>query len=147
MIEDRTYVYAERRITENRVALYLVHRCPDGIDQEGSIQWAPRGPAYSAPRCAETLDETAAQVLMDTLWQAGVRPTDGAGSAGAMAAVQTNLADLRQEVEFLQSLVTRGPSPLASAAEFQASLQKFNEMLLKHMSLATTTYVRKEAVS
>ncbi len=145
MIEDRTYIYAERRITERRVALYLVHRCPDGIDQEGSIQWAPRG--LASPRCAETLDETAAQVLMDTLWQAGVRPTDAAGSAGAMAAVQTNLADLRQEVEFLQSFVTRGPSPLASAADLLANLQKFNEMLLKHMSLATTTSVRKEAVS
>ncbi len=41
------------------------------------------------------LDETAAQVLMDTLWNCGIRPTEGAGTAGAMAAAQANLEDLR----------------------------------------------------
>lgn len=36
-----------------------------------------------------------AQVLMDDLWAAGVRPTEGRGSAGVMEAVQSHLKDLR----------------------------------------------------
>lgn len=41
------------------------------------------------------LDETAAQNLMDSLWDSGVRPTAGAGSAGAMRAVENHLNDMR----------------------------------------------------
>ena len=37
-----------------------------------------------------------AQVLMDDLWNAGVRPTEGAGSAGAMRAAEKHIADLRR---------------------------------------------------
>lgn len=40
-------------------------------------------------------DMTAAQRLMDELWQCGLRPTEGAGSAGQSAAMQSHLADLR----------------------------------------------------
>ena len=36
-----------------------------------------------------------AQVLMDDLWQAGLRPTEGTGSAGAMKAVENHLKDMR----------------------------------------------------
>ena len=36
-----------------------------------------------------------AQQLMDELWNCGIRPTEGAGSAGAMAAVQAHLKDLQ----------------------------------------------------
>ena len=44
------------------------------------------------------LDNKAAQELMDDLWSCGLRPTEGTGSAGAMAAVQEHLADLRRLV-------------------------------------------------
>lgn len=44
---------------------------------------------------------SAAQVLMDDLWNAGVRPTEGAGSAGAMAAVVRHLNDMRSITEKL----------------------------------------------
>ena len=37
----------------------------------------------------------AAQTLMDDLWNCGLRPTEGAGSAGAMSAVQKHLEDMR----------------------------------------------------
>jgi hypothetical protein len=39
-----------------------------------------------------------AQVLMDELWNCGLRPSEGTGSAGAMAAVQAHLQDLRRLV-------------------------------------------------
>lgn len=39
-----------------------------------------------------------AQVLMDDLWNVGLRPTEGTGSAGAMAATQNHLKDLQRLV-------------------------------------------------
>lgn len=42
------------------------------------------------------LDDTAAQMLMDQLWNCGLRPTEGSGSAGALAATQKHLEDMRQ---------------------------------------------------
>lgn len=41
------------------------------------------------------LGNTAAQALMDDLWHCGLRPTEGTGSAGALAAVQRHLEDMR----------------------------------------------------
>lgn len=37
-----------------------------------------------------------AQVLMDDLWKAGLRPTEGSGSAGSLAATERHLADLQK---------------------------------------------------
>ena len=37
-----------------------------------------------------------AQLLMDDLWNAGMRPTEGTGSAGAMRAVERHLEDMRK---------------------------------------------------
>lgn len=38
------------------------------------------------------------QALIDELWHAGFRPTEGTGSAGAMAATQAHLKDLQRLV-------------------------------------------------
>lgn len=42
-----------------------------------------------------SLSTDSAQELMDDLWRCGVRPTEGKGSAGQLAAVQAHLADMR----------------------------------------------------
>lgn len=42
---------------------------------------------------------TAAQILMDDLWNSGIRPTEGTGSAGSLAATERHLADFRKLVE------------------------------------------------
>ena len=39
-----------------------------------------------------------AQHLMDQLWTCGLRPTEGAGSAGALAATERHLRDMQQLV-------------------------------------------------
>ena len=44
---------------------------------------------------AAPITPTEAQALMDSLWECGIRPTEGTGSAGAMAAVQRHLEDMR----------------------------------------------------
>ena len=37
-----------------------------------------------------------AQRMIDSLWGAGLRPTEGAGSAGSLAATEKHLADMRK---------------------------------------------------
>ena len=45
------------------------------------------------PLCSITSEM--GQTLMDDLWSAGLRPTEGSGSAGSLAAVQEHLKDLK----------------------------------------------------
>jgi len=42
-----------------------------------------------------TLEKGEAQHLMDRLWDAGLRPSEGSGSAGALLATQKHLDDMR----------------------------------------------------
>lgn len=39
-----------------------------------------------------------AQVLMDDLWNCGIRPTEGTGSAGSLRATERHLEDMRKLV-------------------------------------------------
>ena len=41
------------------------------------------------------LDIQAAQQLIDELWQCGLRPSEGTGSAGSLAATEKHLSDMR----------------------------------------------------
>ena len=60
-----------------------------------SIVMVERPPAaWSAP-CA-TLTDGEAQGLMDSLWDAGIRPAAGHGSAGERAAMEKHLNDMRR---------------------------------------------------
>ena len=54
-------------------------------------------PFVSSPP-ALTFDSSHAQQLMDELWRIGFRPSEGTGSAGALAAVQYHLEDMRKLV-------------------------------------------------
>jgi hypothetical protein len=54
--------------------------------------------SFEIPEPQLDLNDSEAQSLMDQLWQCGIRPTEGTGSAGAMAATQSHLADLRRLV-------------------------------------------------
>lgn len=44
------------------------------------------------------MDRTAAQQLIDNLWQCGLRPTEGTGSAGSLKATERHLEDMRRLV-------------------------------------------------
>ena len=49
-----------------------------------------------APFMSLTL--TSAQELMDELWRCGLRPSEGSGSAGSLAATERHLSDMRRLV-------------------------------------------------
>jgi hypothetical protein len=42
-----------------------------------------------------SLSPEEAQTLMDDLWQCGLRPTEGTGSAGSLKATERHLEDMR----------------------------------------------------
>lgn len=44
------------------------------------------------------LSRETAQILIDDLWNCGFRPSEGSGSAGALAATQRHLEDMRKLV-------------------------------------------------
>lgn len=43
-----------------------------------------------------SLQQDEAQQLMDDLWRCGLRPSEGSGSAGQLAATQSHLSDMRK---------------------------------------------------
>lgn len=66
----------------------------DGEMHAQPITWEKADPGLvSEPMMELGMEE--AQQLMDELWKCGLRPTEGAGSAGAMAATQKHLEDMR----------------------------------------------------
>lgn len=80
------------------ISLYIGAQSNDGKRRlSGSVVYEEVDDGYwTAP--ALELDKTRAQVLMDDLWACGLRPTEGAGSAGALAATQRHLDDMRKLV-------------------------------------------------
>lgn len=50
------------------------------------------------PMATFSLTPDEGQALMDELWQLGLRPSEGTGSAGALAATQKHLEDARKLV-------------------------------------------------
>lgn len=49
---------------------------------------------YSEPTFKLSYDK--AQILIDDLWNCGVRPTEGTGSAGSLKATQEHLKDMQK---------------------------------------------------
>lgn len=57
------------------------------------------------PEPTVRLKQDEAQALMDALWQCGIRPTEGMGSAGALTATQEHNRTLREMAFRLLTLV------------------------------------------
>ena len=61
---------------------------------------------YTVVNPSLTISPNIAQQLMDDLWTAGIRPSEGTGSAGSLAATERHLKDMRdivfQELKFIR---------------------------------------------
>lgn len=94
MIYKQLDIYATAQLWNRGTDVHLVRRMDDGKDLIGVMTWEPivdgghPVPSLSLPRGAN-------QNLMDELWRAGLRPTEGSGSAGSLAATEKHLADMR----------------------------------------------------
>lgn len=66
---------------------------------ELTFKEVPDGGSFESTLFLPNLDLQAgntAQVLMDDLWECGIRPSEGQGSAGQLKAVQDHLGDMRK---------------------------------------------------
>lgn len=91
MIEERTRMRAADAPWADQIEILIRQGKAIAVD----ITMRELEPGEWVKRPTLAIDRTAAQELMDDLWRCGIRPTEGAGSAGAMAAVQSHLEDMR----------------------------------------------------
>lgn len=96
MSRQRRRIAAERISYGRSIGLHMIE--PHPIDPHkvrvASLTWNESDDdAYYEPMLQMTGDE--AQQLMDELWRCGIRPTEGQGSAGMMAATERHLKDMQ----------------------------------------------------
>lgn len=104
-IYNQQQIHARRQpFMGNRIDLLLIIRdVSNGVEklsiaQPLTLTPMPAADDYVEPRPTVSLQPHAAQQLMDELWQCGLRPTEGTGSAGSLAATERHLADLQKLV-------------------------------------------------
>lgn len=99
MEEGRIHLRAEKaQPFDNRVRLYAAERRGPDLFVAKPIEFVVRRVEGSIGAAFEPIlilrpDE--AQALVDELWDCGLRPSEGSGSAGSLAATQRHLEDMR----------------------------------------------------
>lgn len=96
MIDRRILFQALRAPWTNAIELRIAARDGDRrVEHVAEITFRPiEENSYSEPSIALRMDE--AQALMDELWSVGLRPSEGTGSAGSLAATERHLADMQR---------------------------------------------------
>lgn len=97
---DRVNVYVARNWLGRGFDFHIVgldfQKHETSLARPVEFDIVPENTDFTAP--VFSLRQEEAQGLMDELWTAGLRPTEGTGSAGSMAAAQAHLADMRKIV-------------------------------------------------
>lgn len=86
-------------IWADEIQIAAIRDNPDGtrsVAKAVEMVDLPRGHVINDPTLRLGREE--AQFLMDQLWDCGLRPTEGSGSAGSLAATQAHLQDMRRLV-------------------------------------------------
>jgi hypothetical protein len=98
-LERGIEVFCQRNPIWQKVGIWIIQR---DFSRENAprvvgkiADWIEVDPVKETPE-SFVLSYSAAQNLMDELWREGFRPTEGTGSAGALAAVQKHLEDMRK---------------------------------------------------
>lgn len=91
----RCHVHQYSPITQGFGFLLLERTWDRKLQVVPPVELQPRN--FDGNDCPPTfhLHTTEAQELMDGLWAAGMRPTEGKGSAGALSATERHLADMQ----------------------------------------------------
>ncbi len=92
----RTEFRAEMPVWDDRINLFV--RVTDGAGKRSfgrplALEVIPEGNVVWEPTMR--IDKTDAQQFMDELWRIGIRPSEGSGSAGSLAATERHLADMK----------------------------------------------------
>lgn len=96
-MKERLAIFAERVIYKNRIDLVFMQKLHDGRNAVGQpLVMQTLEPDFVPHDPTASLDYESAQGLMDELWRCGLRPSEGTGSAGALAATEKHLNDMRR---------------------------------------------------
>ena len=95
MLNYDDHVRAKAAPWAHSVEIAAFGKVMGGATKVATLQWEAIA-EHAEMKPLLTIRMEQAQVLMDDLWNAGVRPTDGAGTAGAMRAAEHHIADLRR---------------------------------------------------
>ena len=77
-----------------KVGLYIVKRLHGTVTHQGVLTWKEVEPFSRTPPVVY-LESDEAQRLVDSLWEAGLRPAQGHGTAGQLDATRSHLDDMR----------------------------------------------------
>ncbi len=100
------WAYRNRDTRDIELLFWRLDRTTDGnVRRYGRILelYTPEPGAHVQPTA--TIEYEQAQQMMDELWTCGLRPTEGSGSAGCLAATERHLKDM-QRLVFEGTLVT-----------------------------------------
>jgi len=89
------HIRAESQDFRHSIGLYIYEIDADGKKTVGSLEMKPVEDPALQHDSMTNISPSAAQVLMDDLWHAGIRPTEGTGSAGSLKATENHLQDMR----------------------------------------------------
>lgn len=90
-------IRAEKRLFRNCVDLMVFQSISDeeiAIGKPVILEKTERGAAFTEPTISLNYEQ--AQMLIDELWRCGLRPTEGHGSAGMLAATERHLSDMKK---------------------------------------------------
>lgn len=96
MIDEFPSLRIQKDLSRMNLQVYIVSRDYDKACEE--IIMTPK-PRHSMTIPCMELGKTEAQVLIDDLWNCGLRPTEGSGSAGSLLATQNHLKDMQKIVD------------------------------------------------
>lgn len=100
MNPERMRIYCEREMFRDSIVFYMFeddNGRNEAINAVTDLLFDPIPEGVRVPP-AFTLSKTSAQRMMDELWNCGLRPSEGSGSAGQLASVQYHLEDMRKLV-------------------------------------------------
>jgi hypothetical protein len=102
-------VHAENRFYADAIAIHIYERFQNGdISLLSGLQFTTHKNAEVVePQEAIQLPRETAQQLMDALWQCGLRPSEGTGSAGSLKATETHLKDMQDFSKRLLGMIER----------------------------------------
>jgi len=104
-------IIAQRNWSRASISLFFMQRFP-GTDRVGVVtkiemQEMNLEEANVTEPESININYTGAQELMDGLWECGIRPTEGTGSAGSLKATENHLHDLQKMSDRLLTLVEK----------------------------------------
>jgi hypothetical protein len=93
----KTMIRLQREMWNDKISMYfgqITERGELSVFRTANLEKIAEGEHYGDPFMR--LEIESAQRLMDELWNCGVRPSEGSGSAGSLAATERHLEDLQK---------------------------------------------------